>query len=216
MMKHLFKTLAFVVVGSLTFTSCTKDNNDDITEQYREQELRIDSILNAQALDIEEYVADNLPDAEQDDIYYPYNYIDKETKRGFWYKLDNSAVEDDSYEYKWTAAGLTLPKVKLNYTAKLLDGTLVESATGEDFDFKVQSPVINYAWLYSFVPYSVRFNGEDKILEGLTEKGLKKGSKITVITPSVLAYGSTKKTGGVSDIPANSPLVYEFEVLEIE
>jgi len=71
------------------------------------------------------------------------------------------------------------------------------------------------AWFYSFYPYSIELNAQERVLGGLTEEGLKVGSKFAVVVPSYLAYGSVSKTTDLGTIPANSPLVYEFEVLEI-
>src|SRR5690606_33523337 len=128
--------------------------------ELERQELRTDSILNAQKIDIEEYVvnhqADHEVEAQEDSIYNRYSYINKETKRGIWYWVDSEPT-DGSYEYGMTATGVKYPKGKLNYRATLLDGTVVEEKTNMDFDLGTQSPVINYAWLYSFFPYSISF-----------------------------------------------------------
>ncbi|NGM60593.1 FKBP-type peptidyl-prolyl cis-trans isomerase [Sphingobacterium sp. SGG-5] len=218
-MKNLFTTGTICLVAALTFASCAKDdNNDDLYEQYRQQELRIDSILNAQKAEIEAYVTTNLSEAEPDSIYYPFSYIDKRTKRGIWYLYEPGDNEEEDYKYtiNSTATNYVFPTVKLTYTAKLLDGTPVESEEAGTFNFSVGFSAFNDAWFLSFFPYSIRYNAQDYVVGGLTENGLQAGDKITVVTPSVLAYGSVKKTGGEADIPADSPLVYEFEVLEIE
>ncbi len=213
-MKKLFKTLfvGFLVAGFIS--ACNKDDNEDYLKQFEEQELRIDSILNAQKIKIEEYVDANLADAKEDSIYYNYRYINKKTKRGIWYRVESEPT-DNTYEYKVnsTASALIYPVAKLKYSAKLLDGTEVESdETGSTYNFGLTSSKINSAWIISFFPYAIKLNGDDIVVGGLTKNGLKKGSKITVVTPSPFAYGSAAQ----SNIPANSPLVYEFEVLEIE
>jgi len=187
---------------------------DEYYKQLEKQELRIDSILNAQKIDIEEYVETHLEGAKEDSIYYNYSYIDKRTKRGLWYRVDSEPT-DETYDYKVnsSATALIYPTVKLKYSAKLLSGETVESDTeGSIYNFGVSSSKINSAWIISFFPYSIKLNGNDIVVGGLTKNGLKKGSKITVVTPSPFAYGSTAQ----SSIPANSPLVYEFEVLSIE
>jgi FKBP-type peptidyl-prolyl cis-trans isomerase len=192
------------------------DGNDDWIKQYEEQERRIDSILTADKTKIQSYVAEHLPDAQEDTVTISFQYLNKpNVKRGFWYKVQQEPT-DDSYEYKIGSTSLVYPKVKLNYTAKLLDGTEVESAEGENFDFNQTSAVIKNAWFVSFFPYSIRLNSEDRTVGGLTKDGLKVGSIITVVTPSYFAYGSTAKTTSLGTIPANSPLVYEFEVISIE
>jgi len=222
-MKKLFITLGICLFAGLMFSSCNDkgDNMDEYYRQIEEQERKIDASLAADKIKIEDYLAslteeDALFDAEADTVKFPFSILDKDVRRGLWYKVITPPT-DDSYEYKINGTGyLTYPKVKLNYTAKLLDGTLVESVETENFDFGAQSAVINYTWFYSFFPYSIRLNGDDRTVGGLTRDGLKKGSKFAVVTPSYFAYGSVVKTGGVENIPANSPLVYEFEVLEIE
>ncbi|NGF57691.1 FKBP-type peptidyl-prolyl cis-trans isomerase [Parapedobacter sp. SGR-10] len=218
-MKKLFKTFVILALGSFVLASCN-DKTDIDLGQYEEEERKFVAALAAEKVKIENYLAnlteeDALYEAEEDTVLVPLQFINDEVTRGMWYKVITPPT-DDSYEYKISGSGyLTYPKVKLNYTAKLLDGTLVESAEGENYDFGSQSAVINYAWLYSFFPYSIRINSEDRVISGLTEDGLKVGSKFVVVVPSYLAYGSVVKTGGVEDIPANSPLVYEFEVLQI-
>lgn len=72
---------------------------------------------------------------------------------------------------------------------------------------------MNNVWVYAFFPYSIRFNGNDEIIGGLTKDGLKKGSIFRMVTPSYWAFDTRTN---IKDIPADSPLIYEFEVLAIE
>ena len=149
------------------------------------------------------------------------HYLWKKNKRGLWYQVLETPT-DNAYEYKGQLVNSyygyyfapILPKVKLKYTAKLLDGTIVQKdLEGSTYDLATTSNTIfNSAWQISFVPYIIKHNGENKVVNGLTTQGLKKGSKIKVITPSYWAFEKKK----VGEIPANSPLVYEFEVLEIQ
>lgn len=212
-MKNLFGKLLIVLALAVGFVSCMKDDsNDDWLKQLEEQERMIDSVLSADKIKIKEYIEANLPDAIEDTVTFDFEYLKKpNVKRGIWYKVHQLAT-DDSYEYQIVGNQYKFPRVKLNYTAKLLDGTLVETAENENFDFDAQSSVINNTWFISFFPYSIRLNSNDIIAGGLTEDGLKTGSIITVVTPSQYAYGTSAKT----NIPANSPLVYEFEVLSIQ
>lgn len=212
-MKNLFGKLLIVLTVAVGFASCMKeDGNDDWIKQAEEQERVIDSILTADKNKIKEYIEEHLPDAVEDTVTFDFQYLGKSNvKRGMWYKVQQLPT-DDSYEYQVEGNAYKYPKVKLNYTAKLLDGTVVESAEGENFNFAIQSSIINNAWFVSFFPYAIRLNSNDIPVGGLTKDGLKKGSIITVVTPSRYAYASTAKT----DIPANSPLVYEFEVISIE
>lgn len=96
-------------------------------------------------------------------------------------------------------------KVKMNYRGTLLDGTIfdsnIDSAFGHmsPFEFKLGVGQV--------------INGWD---EGIAL--LNKGAKATLYIPSYLAYGSNARPGGGANpkgIPANSPLVFEVEVLDI-
>lgn len=233
-MKNLFKTVLFAAVGAVVFVSCNSKNEYDIeAERARilEQEKLIDAQLSKEAIEIEDYVQANFgSEAKADSVLYPFYVLEKKVKRGFWYKVLTTPTEEHDKAYTWelTTSGnsyIAKPaKVKLKYTAKLLDGTVVESdSEGSTYDippFANQSKVFNAAWYYSFIPYSIKNNSNNIALGGFTEKGLKQGSVIRVVTPSIYAYGSVaKKADGTTflkDIPANSPLVYEFEVLSIQ
>ena len=221
-MKNLFKLLFAVVLTGVAFTSCMKDNDDygNQEEELRKQEKDIDDLLTAQKIKIDEYINSNdfFTNPIEDTIKMVYNFIDqKNTKRGIWYEVITEGV-DESYEYKITFNGYqfqyVFPTIKLKYKAFLLDGTLVQSdEEGSTYNFGTASNrIVNTAWIYSFFPYSIKYNGENRILQGLTKNGLQKGSKFRMITPSYWAFGSATN----DKIPANSPLVYEFEVLEIQ
>ena len=222
-MKKLFKLMTIALVGSLVFTSC-KDNDLDLEtgkEANLKAEKKLDSLFSAEKIKIEKYVTDNFTNAIEDTVSVSYQYLGKKIKRGLWYEI-LSAPTDDSFEYtgKFVSSyygsyfTANLPKVKLKYTAKLLDGTVVQQESeGSLFDLSTMSATTyNNVWEMSFVPYSIKYNGNTQITNGLTAKGLKKGSKIRVISPSYWAFynKSTDK------IPAYSPLVYEFEILSIE
>ncbi|QBQ42553.1 FKBP-type peptidyl-prolyl cis-trans isomerase [Sphingobacterium psychroaquaticum] len=219
-MKNLFKPLFALAFAAVALTSCNKSDNTDYEAEYLKEEKRLDSIFTADNAKIQRYIAETSSDPgtyQEDSVKVRFHYLDKTIKRGIYFKV-LSQPTDDTYEYKATSTqSLTAPKLKLKYTATLLDGTVVQSDTeGSTYSFNESQPkIFNQAWYFSFFPYAVKFNGQDvKIsgLGGLTKNGLKKGSKIRVITPSYWAFG-----GNTNDkIPANSPLVYEFEVLTIE
>ena len=80
--------------------------------------------------------------------------------------------------------------VKMKYTAKLLDGTEVESSKGEAKE----------------MPLNRQVRG---LREGLMM--LKKGGKATFLIPSTLAYGERQR----GTIPGNSVLVYDVEITDI-
>lgn len=222
-MKKLFTQLFALVIIGTAFTSCMKnDDNYDNTEEWKKEEERVDSILNAEKIHIERLVHEAYPMAVEDSIYIKYNFITKKTKRGIWYEVLKTPTEEDekAYQYNVNSNGsqLLYPKVKLKYTATLLDGTIVqEDLEGSNYDLGVSNPnIIKNIWFNSFFPYSIKFNGQDIVLSGLTKTGLKKGSKLRVITPSYWAYGTKEATVNGKKIPANSPLIYVFEILTIE
>ena len=214
-MKNLLKPLFAFAIVATTFIACNNDDYDyeGEREKIRQQEQELDNIFSAEAVKIKEYALANFLEPQEDTLKYRYQVLDKTIKRGLWYDIETEPSEEDdkAYEYKLNSAGVTFPRVKLKYTAKLLDGTVVESDEG-DYDLSQTSRIINTAWKISFIPYSIKLNGDPMIIGGLTKNGLKKGSIIRVISPSPWAYGATK----TDKIPANSPLVYEFEVLSIQ
>ncbi|MCC2599065.1 FKBP-type peptidyl-prolyl cis-trans isomerase [Sphingobacterium sp. FBM7-1] len=217
-MKTLFKPLLVLAVTAIAFTSCMKDDSADREAAQRQQEEAIAASLASDELKIEAYLAANPSEGwQEDDTEYPLTLIGKSPKRGFWFEVLETPTEEDdeAYTYEFSGQGYKAPKVKLTYTASLLNGTEVQSEDAGDFDFATlanNTTIYNQVWFSSFFPKTIRSNGEDYPVGGLTAKGLKKGSKIRVVAPSIWAFGSNK----VGDIPANSPLVYEFEVLEIE
>lgn len=230
-MKKLLGIIVVAILGTTAITSCNKADDNDYQKQLEEaiqNDKKLDSLFSAEALEIQKYMRDNSEtflNPQEDTVTVRFQYIEKTIKRGIWYSIEETGIED-SYEYKGqlvnsiygTYFAPILPKVKLQYTAKLLNGTTVQSdVTGSSYNLSEMAQqanpnIYNNAWRLSFIPYIIKYNGTDEIVGGLTAKGLKKGSKIKVITPSYWAFGTRK----VGDIPANSPLVYEFTVLEIE
>jgi FKBP-type peptidyl-prolyl cis-trans isomerase len=90
-------------------------------------------------------------------------------------------------------------KVKINYTGKVLSsGTTFFSGTSEPTE-TFDSRVINY--LYAF---QVAF------------PKLPVGTKATLYIPSGLGYGTQAITSGGVTVPANSNLVYDIELVDIE
>lgn len=213
-MKKYFKTALFIALGSFVLTSCMDSGDEiDTDAQNLKIEQELESLLAEQKIKIETYKNEFIPNAVEDTLTLNFTRLNKKIKRGIWYLVESEPT-DNSYTYSINSSGnkVNYPKLKLKYTAKLLNNTVVESdLVGTDYNFEIPSNKITSIWLSSFFPYSTRFNGNDIILGGLTKDGLKKGSKFKVITPSYFAYGPNSQ----GNIPANSPLVYEFEVLEI-
>ncbi len=220
-MKTLFKPLIVLAFAAVAFSSCMKDNSAENEAEQRQQEEAIAASLATDKTKIETYLAANPSEApegwQEDKTEVTLTLIGKKPLRGFWFEVLETPTEEDdeAYKYEFSGQGYKAPKVKLTYTASLLNGTEVQSEVNGDFDFATLSnnnKIYNETWFYSFFPKSIRLDGRDIEVGGLTAKGLKKGSKIRVVAPSIWAFRSQ----AVEDIPANSPLVYEFEVLSIE
>ena len=130
---------------------------------------------------------------------------------GIWYDVLKEG-DPDSYEYKLIEDDQNLdnrhieaPEVTVKYSLHLLDGTTIEDqSTG----VKISLGGTIYAWQFAFLPEGIDSRGG---ISGLTENGLKKGSQIRFVTPSRWAY----RNSTVGNIPKNSPLVFEIEVLDI-
>lgn len=219
-MKNLFKPLFALAFMAVTLTSCMSNdnNNDSQIEEMKKNQTRVDELLTKQKSEIEKYANEVFATPVEDKVEIDLEYINKKVKRGIWYYVE-APGEADSYKYSVNSSGTALvyPKLKLKYTAKLLDGTVVqEDVTGGDYNLGIsQSNVFNNAWYYSFFPHTIKFNNQDIKVLGLTEKGLQKGSIFHMVTPSVWAFDAQTVTHNGKTIPANSPLVYRFEVLSI-
>lgn len=221
-MKTLFKPLIVLLCTAVAFSSCMKDDSAEREEEQRRQQEEVAASLAADKIKIEEYLLENPSETpggwQEDDREETFSLIGKTVKTGIHFEVLAVPTEEDdeAFEYEFSSStGPVPPKVRVNYTASLLDGTEVQSGENENIDFATfqsSSNIYNGVWIISFFPKSYRVNGEDRPYYGLTAKGLKKGSHIRVVTPSYWAFYNRT----VGEIPANSPLVYEFEVLGIE
>ncbi|WP_051292966.1 FKBP-type peptidyl-prolyl cis-trans isomerase [Olivibacter sitiensis] len=118
---------------------------------------------------------------------------DEET--GIWYVLESTGSGNYPYEQ--------YPNVTVHYRGELLDGTVFD----ESEDDKPLDGNLYYlidAWKIAFIPKA-------KIAFGLFQNGLQKGAKIKLVTPSVYAYRNQSN----AVIPANSPLFFSIEVLDV-
>lgn len=179
--------IVFMIVGG--FSACMKDS-----EPYDAQlQYGIDKEL------IETYNAANFPDATLHEV----------DGFGFWYQVIEPGVPGD-YEYKIVEDGATpyieAPLVQVKYTGKLLDGTIFDKNDDEE---GVELPLNGLipAWRIMFLPRTL--NGED--IGGVLPYGLHPGAKVRFVTPSIFGYANTSQ----GTIPANSPLDFTVEVLDV-
>lgn len=203
--------MAFLCLGMI-FASCNKDNidYDAIEEKMRQELIRQYKSKKQQAQVIKDYATAkfNSPKLSSDSI-------------GIWYEVINEGTGDP---FDYTTSN---PKISVNYKGELIDGT-VFAATKEGtpanysnyritFTETTLGQFLGLCWGYAFLPESINNNGIESKIYGLLPKGLKKGSKIRLITPSVWGFDNrTYKIGDGPSIPADSPLVYTIEVVSIE
>ena len=131
--------------------------------------------------------------------------IDKKTLHDFFdkHRIKPEFTENGVY-YVITTPGKgvnaqTGQKVTVNYTGKLLDGTVFDSNTDPAYRHKE--------------PFTFEL-GTGKVIKGWDEgfQQLNKGAKATLYIPSGLAYGSQDRSPG---IPPNSILVFDVELTDI-
>ncbi|PUV23621.1 FKBP-type peptidyl-prolyl cis-trans isomerase [Sphingobacterium athyrii] len=213
-MKNITKFLmAFLCLGMI-FASCSKDNidYDAINEQIRQEQIRQYKTKKQQAQAIKDYAAANFtnPKFSSDSI-------------GIWYEVLNEGTGDP---FDYTTG---IPKISVNYKGELMDNNKTvfaqtkEGTPANYSDLRItytettQGQFLGACWFFAFVPESINSNGAEKKLLGLLPKGLKKGSKIKLVTPSVWGFDNrTYKIGDGPSIPADSPLVYTIEVVSME
>jgi TonB-dependent SusC/RagA subfamily outer membrane receptor len=86
-------------------------------------------------------------------------------------------------------------KVKVNYTGKLLDGTVFDTSEGkEPIEFTVGAQQLIPGW-------------EEGILK------MNKGGKATLLIPSELAYGAN---GAGNSILPYTPLLFDLELIDVQ
>jgi protein O-mannosyl-transferase len=84
--------------------------------------------------------------------------------------------------------------VRVDYSARLVDGTVFDRTYNEPLHIEVGSVIAGWN-------------------EGIQEIGV--GGKIKLYIPPSLGYGNEDVSGVVAPIPANSTLIYDIELLEI-
>lgn len=141
----------------------------------------------------------------QDYVESKYPAATLDANSGIWFQIIDPG-QPGSYEYKFVNNQIENPTIKVKYSGWLLNGTKFDENQTEAGWTRTLGGTIS-AWQIAFLPKTI--NGEE--VNGLTSQGLQKGAKIRIVTPSRWGYGN--QTNG--SIPANSPLDFEIEVLDI-
>lgn len=204
-MKNLIKAAALAVTGAVMFSSCMKEG--EVFDPYEQLELERPLI--------EEYVAENYPNAKE--------YEDT----GIWYEIieegeagEHTYEVSDTLNSKWIAAD-----VVMSYTGKLVeDGTTFDKtddiAVGDTLQVALnlsngQGTMIQ-GMLLGLLPKEIEVTegGEEKkiTLGHVFEEGAQPGAHFRIIMPSLYGYGNQSQ----GKIPANSPLDFEIKVLDLE
>ena len=192
---NFLRPIFYLTILSFLFLSCAKEEMFDPIAQFETEKPIIKSYANTN---------------------YP-NMVYSNDETGIWYEIVEQG-DDNSYEYKTidvvnnygqTVKTVQVPTITVRYTGKLISNNIVF-----DSNLDKSEPLVSKlnqlipAWYFSFIPKSI----ESSEFGGLTARGLKKGSIIRIITPSYYAYGNTSR----GSIPANSPLFFEIEVIDIK
>jgi FKBP-type peptidyl-prolyl cis-trans isomerase len=124
----------------------------------------------------------------------------QKTENGLYYVIEKEGTGEA------TAPGTTL---YVNYAGYLLDGTLFDTSWPE---IAKANNMFNEGRPYEPLPVNV---GMGQVIPGWDEGLLllKKGSKAKFLIPSPLAYG---ENGAGSMIPANSILIFDVEVTDVQ
>ena len=187
------KKFNFIIAGLILvigFTACSKDD----TEYYDPQKY-----LTLEASVIENY-ADSVASAMG--------------KEAVW---DSTAagVAEGFYKYNMNNANeIEVPRVSVKYSGRLIY-TGAAFATDQTINSQPLVTLIQ-GWHFTFLPKFIKDKKgvmqRNYLSIDILELGLQKGSKVRVFLPSPYAYGNQARQG----IPANSPLDFSIEVLEVE
>lgn len=204
-MKNLFKAFLLLTISLAVLASCSKSDDYDYEKAQEQQRIqdslnnvRVQKLLVEQAPELEKFAKEKFDSPILND------------SSGIWYEVTEPG-EGPLFQYIVSNNGINAPTVTVKYKGTLLDGTVFdETKDGKPAEFSLGGLI--HAWQLAFLPEKIRYNGNDYPVNGLTKDGLRKGSKIRFVTPSPWAYDASTR----EKIPANSPLYFEIEVIDIE
>ena len=132
--------------------------------------------------------------------------IDEELLQAYFKKNNIKPMKTASGLYYTVSAAGTGESIKsgqklsVNYTGKLLSGSIFDSNMDSTF--------------HHMTPFELEI-GKGRVIKGWDEGLLllKKAAKATLYIPSTLAYGSQDRS---PQIPANSILVFDVEILDVQ
>jgi|SRR5690606_13221185 len=219
-MKNITKFLmAFLCLG-IIFSACNKDNFDwDAYYKEQAEKQRIQDSINKKRVEeqyptIKKYVADNQLQNVQ--------YIDS---LGMAYQI-LATGDESSYTYSFNSNGqIVAPNVTVEYIGKYVqtgsqykpEGTVFEKTEEGKTETKnlASRPVV---WHRAFLPQKIKYGQQEIAVGGITTTGMKKGSKIRIITPSPWGYGDSdqKAESTGNTIPGKSILDYTIDVKDIK
>lgn len=209
-MKNSIKILFVLLLAAGSMSSCMKDNPYDPYDG--------EAMLEKEAPILKAYVESTvgLAGAKLD------------TLTGIWYLITEEGVPSTDtafYKYKYeynsnTNSGfIVAPLIRVKYEGKLVSNGVVfdKNDKEEGAKFNLGGSIID-GWKIAFIPETVE-DESGKVhtvleligLPGLTGQGLQKGAKIRLVIPSPYGFQDREQQG----IPANSPLDFTIEVLEI-
>jgi len=205
-MKNLLKIAVFSLLSIFVFASCNKESDidyPDYEELLKKEQKRRDSILTVQKPILQAYALENLDQPIYDDT------------TGIWFEILNPPT-DTSFEYVVNSNGTWVtPTATVKYKGQLLNGTVFDEPSQPTVLSIVEATQFQQGlitlWPIAFRPQKITF-GAKEYHTGLITGGLKKGHKIRVISPSIYGYDN----GKTDKIPANSPLDFTIEVLDIK
>ena len=189
-MKKTFVLASLIAVSALMISCGSKSNNEntEVTSPIENVEAVEEAVVeNPQMVAIDEYMAANNLTAEPN--AEGLRIIIKEQGNGPKVEMGK--------------------KVKMHYTGKLLDGKVFDTSVKEVAE---SAGMYDPRRPYEPLEYIV---GEMGLIKGWEQgvMGQAEGTKLQVVFPSDLGYGAQGVPGL---IPANSPLTFEIEIVEVK